>query len=157
MIAWVADRASACVVGGTLTASKPPPARKPEFVAKAEIQRQVLGCFPVILHEPIEGLLVPRELGESRAAERSVRAVGDQVVDQRTERGIVPLAARTRQEILRRNPVPVFSAPFELMRAETMAEVGHTLVGVLDRGLRRIAFRPETQPGVVDADVRKVL
>src|SRR5260370_10070387 len=87
--------------------------------------------------------MVVRRACCSRAAERSIRAVGYKVTDERVERGVVPFAARSWQRGCFRDVIPPLDSKLKRMLSPNVTYVLHRLINILHVPLRRQTVRTD--------------
>src|SRR5207248_5830858 len=85
---------------------------------------------------PVDGRIVIRRGSCSCAPERPIPAVGHKIIDERIERGIIPLAARPWQGVGLGDVVPSFNPGLERVLAPDIAYVVDQLIDVLNVSLR---------------------
>src|SRR5690242_17052326 len=126
------------------------------FIPQSKVERKPRRDLPIVLYEPVDGGVVVRRACCSRAAQRSIPAVGYEVIDKCVERGIVPFATRPRQRGCLRDVVPPFDSKLERVLSPNITYVLHSLVDVLHISLRSEAEGSEVAAEWINFHVREI-
>src|SRR5580704_15774985 len=126
------------------------------LVAESEIEGKAVGEFPIVLHEPVQRVVVVGGAASAGSAKRPVGAVRDKVIDEGVEGRVVPFTAGSGQIVRRGDVVAAFDSEFEGVLAADVAQVVDDLVDVLRVALRSKAVWPYVAAEFVDLDVRKI-
>src|SRR5258708_360616 len=107
------------------------------FVAQSKVESQARPDLPIILHERIDSRIVESRSTCTRASKRTIAAVGNQVIDERIERFIVPFATSTRQTVILCDVVPPFDSHLEGVLSTNVTHIVDQLIDVLNVALGR--------------------
>src|SRR5258708_6748255 len=126
------------------------------FIPQSKVDGKPRQYLPIILNEPVNSWIVVRRACCSRAAERSIRAVGYKVIDERVERGVVPFAARSWQRSCFRDVIPPLDSKLKRMLSPNVTYVLNCLINILHVPLRRETVRTQVAAEWIDFHVGKI-
>src|SRR5260370_33195197 len=113
------------------------------FIPQSKIDGKPREYLPINLNKPVTSWIVVRRACCSRAAERSIRAVGYEVIDKRIQRRIVPLSSGPWQRACFRDVIPPLDSKLERVLSPNIVYVLHSLIDILHIPCRSDAERPE--------------
>src|SRR5215831_19105746 len=126
------------------------------FVSQPEIQCESRSYLPIVLSECVNGVVVIGNRARTGAAKSAVRAIGNEVIDERIERCVVPFTACSWQVGCGSNVFPAFDAKFESVLAANGGYGVGELINILDITLWSKAIRPNVATEFVNFHVREI-
>src|SRR5215467_5225185 len=102
------------------------------FVSQPKIHCESWSYLPIVLSECVNGVVVIGNRAGTGAAKSAVGAIGNDVIDERIERCVVPFTTCSWQVGCGSNVFPAFDAKFESVLAANGSYGVRELIDILD-------------------------